>query len=275
MVLFPNCKINLGLTVLDKRDDGYHNIETVFFPVDVKDAIEVISSADKKQDIVFSSSGLPVDGIEADNLCVKAYRLLKNDFPSLPQIQLHLHKTIPLGAGLGGGSADAAFTLILLNKKFQLNFSVEKLSDYALQLGSDCPFFIINKPALAHGRGEILQPIDVDLSAYKIAIINPGIHINTAWAFKQLSLLPPQKNKIPIKDIITENVNNWRQNLQNDFETVVFAEHPLVADIKSKLYQLGAVYASMSGSGSTVFGIFKKEENIAFSFPPHYFIRTV
>lgn len=276
MVLFPNCKINFGLSILDKRVDGYHNIETIFYPLGIKDAVEIISSSHKTKDILFSSSGLLIDASEEDNLCIKAYRLLKANYPSLPPVQIHLHKTIPFGAGLGGGSANAAFTLRLLNEKYSLNLTTQQLMDYALQLGSDCPFFIINTPALANGRGEILQPIDINLSQYKITIVNPDIHINTGWAFKQHGMMPPKKEKpISIKEIISQNIETWHTHLQNDFEAVVFAAYPIISDIKKELYHQGAVYASMSGTGSTVFGIFKKEGITQFNFPPNYFIKTI
>jgi len=191
MLSFPNCKINLGLHILGKRDDGFHNLETVFYPVPFKDALELIPSTNTG--IEFTATGLAVDGNAADNLCAKAYHLLKKDFPEIPTIKIHLHKAIPLGAGLGGGSADAAFMLKLLNEKFKLNLSTDQLINYALQLGSDCPFFIINKPCLATGRGEMLEEIAVDLSAYKIVLINPGIHINTGWAFP-ISPLPSRQD---------------------------------------------------------------------------------
>ena len=185
MIVFPNCKINLGLHILGKREDGFHNLETVFYPLLFRDALELIPATNNTTEIEFTGSGLAVDGNVSDNLCVKAYYLLKKNFPQLPLVKIHLHKAIPMGAGLGGGSADAAFMLKLLNEKFNLNISTPQLLNYALELGSDCPFFIINKPCIATGRGEILEEIEVDLSAYKIVLINPGIHINTGWAFSQ------------------------------------------------------------------------------------------
>lgn len=251
MLAFPNCKINLGLHILNKREDGFHNLETVFYPLNIKDALEVIPAHDDK--LHFSQTGLTVAGNDEDNICFKAYHFLKKDFPQLPAAHLHLHKTIPMGAGLGGGSADGAFTLQLLNTKFQLQLTQQQLFNYALQLGSDCPFFILNKPCFATGRGEILEPITVDLSAYKIAIVNPGIHVNTGWAFSQLSPAAPAKR---IQQIITQPVQTWKDALKNDFEDAVFAAHPLIKSIKETLYNQGAVYAAMSGSGSTVFGFF-------------------
>jgi 4-diphosphocytidyl-2-C-methyl-D-erythritol kinase len=254
MLLFPNCKINLGLHILNKREDGFHNLETVFYPVGVKDALEIIPSASTAEAIEFSSSGLTVEGNTNDNICIKAYHLLKKDFPQLPCIKMYLHKAIPMGAGLGGGSADGAFALQLLNTKFNLNISTPQLLNYAEQLGSDCPFFIINKPSYATGRGEILETINIDLSKYSIALINPGIHINTGWAFSQLTPALPQKS---IQQIIQQPVSTWKEELKNDFEKPVFEKYAAIKDIKEELYHLGAVYACMSGSGSTVFGIFE------------------
>lgn len=252
MLVFPNCKINLGLHILNKREDGFHNLETVFYPLNIKDALEVIPHT--AEQLRFTQTGLTVAGSNADNICVKAYHLLKKDFPQLPAAQMHLHKAIPMGAGLGGGSADGAFALQLLNTKFQLQLNQQQLIEYALQLGSDCPFFIINKPCYATGRGEILQPVTVDLSAYKIAVINPGIHVNTGWAFSQLTPATPLKS---IQQIITQPIQTWKDELLNDFEIPVFKAYPIIKEIKEGLYNSGAVYASMSGSGSTMFGIFE------------------
>jgi 4-diphosphocytidyl-2-C-methyl-D-erythritol kinase len=256
MVVFPNCKINLGLHILAKREDGFHNLETVFYPVVLKDVLEIIPAPNSNTDIEFSSSGLAVDGTTNDNICIKAYHLLKKDFAQLPNIKMHLHKTIPMGAGLGGGSADGAFALQLLNKKFNLNVSTPKLLNYAAQLGSDCPFFIINKPCYATGRGEMLEEINIDLSKYKIILINPGIHINTGWAFSQLS---PALQEKSIKLIIHQPIETWKAELKNDFEKPVFEKYPKIKNIREALYTEGAVYAAMSGSGSTVFGILEKK----------------
>lgn len=270
MLSFPNCKINLGLHILGKRDDGFHNLETVFYPVPFKDALELIPSTNTG--IEFTATGLAVDGNAADNLCVKAYHLLKKDFPEIPTIKIHLHKAIPLGAGLGGGSADAAFMLKLLNEKFKLNLSTDQLINYALQLGSDCPFFIINKPCLATGRGEMLEEIAVDLSAYKIVLINPGIHINTGWAFSNITPAQPARS---IKEIIHQPVNTWKDELKNDFESAVFTAHPAIKEIKEALYTQGAVYAAMSGSGSTVFGIFEPNTGPVTLKDSNYFIKII
>ena len=257
MVLFPNCKINLGLHINEKRIDGYHNIETVFYPVDLKDVLEVVtlnkSNSTESLPIDFSSSGISIPGDTANNLCIKAFQLLKKDFPNIPPIQMHLHKIIPMGAGLGGGSSDGAFTLKLLNEKYQLNLSQKQLIVYAAELGSDCPFFIINQPCYATGRGEIVTPISLDLSAYKFVLVHPSIHINTKWAFEQLT---PSNPTVSIKKIIDQPIKTWKEQLINDFEAPIKKQYPIIQEIKNTLYQNGAIYASMTGSGSTVFGIF-------------------
>lgn len=273
MVTFPNCKINIGLNIVGKRTDGYHNLETIFYPVQIKDAIEIIDS-EFKNDISFTSTGKIVNAFDDDNLCVKAYRLLKNDFPQIPSIKMHLHKNIPMGAGLGGGSADASAVLLLLNKKFNLNISQKKLIDYALQLGSDCPFFIINKPCFASGRGEVLEEVNIDLSTYQIMVVNPNIHVNTSEAFASLN----QDDFSPIDQLqnkIKEDITTWKNVIKNDFEKPIFEKYPELSNIKNILYENGAIYSAMSGSGSTVFGIFKKETPINIKFPAHYFCQTV
>jgi len=275
VIVFPNCKINLGLRILSKRTDGYHDLETVFYPLSFYDALEVIPDEVKDLNasrVLFSNSGLSINGNTNDNLCIKAYNLLKKDFPQLAGIQMHLHKAIPSGAGLGGGSADAAFTLKLLNEKFNLALSTDQLINYALQLGSDCPFFIINKPCFATGRGEILEPATIDLSAYKFIIINPGIHISTTNAFSGITPALPAKS---VKEIIQQPIETWKNELINDFEKTIFSQHPEIAMIKKKLYDDGALYSSMSGSGSTVYGIFEKDNDTKFHFPSNYFIKKL
>ena len=259
LLLFPNCKINLGLKIIRKRDDGFHDLETFFYPIAIKDVLEIAQNNNATKDVEFITTGLPIAGDEESNLCIKAYRLLKKDFPQLPPIKMHLHKTIPMGAGLGGGSADGAFALKLLNEKFQLNLSPEELIGYALQLGSDCPFFIMNQPSFAEGRGEKLQSIRLDLSNYQFIIINPNIHINTGWAFSQIQPGQPAK---PVKDIIQQPIITWKDELTNDFEVAVFETYPQIQAIKENLYTQGAVYSSMTGTGSTVFGIFNRDKNL-------------
>ena len=258
MVVFPNAKINIGLHVVGKRADGYHNLETIFYPVSLKDALEVIDQPDDASaDVLYSHSGHPVDVSTTDNLCSKAFHLLKQDFPLLPAVNIHLHKNIPMGAGLDEDSADTAFMLTLLNTKFQLGLSDETLISYALTLGSDCPFFIINKGCFATGRGEKLEPVKIDLSSYRILVVNPGIHINTGLAFKNII---PALPRFHLREVIGYPVTEWHKYITNDFETSVFKEFPVIKQIKDQLYDAGAVFALMSGSGSTVYGIFNHSE---------------
>jgi len=269
MVFFPNCKINLGLNILRKREDGYHDLETVFYPIPLKDALEVIREQSSANSNQFTTSGLVIDGDPNNNLCLKAYDLLKKDFPSLPSVQMHLHKVIPMGAGLGGGSADGAFALKLLNDVFYLNLSKEQLIHYALQLGSDCPFLILNKPCFATSRGEIMEEIELDLYAYQFVIINPKIHIGTGWAFGNITPKIPNQST---KNIIQKPIDTWKDNLSNDFELPAINHYPEIGNIKTELYNQGAIYSSMTGSGSTVYGIFEKGKQLQLSFPEHYFI---
>jgi len=272
LIVFPNCKINLGLHITGKRADGYHNIETVFYPLPFFDVLEVIQRNNTSQFCELFLSGNKIEGEDEDNLCVKAYHLLKKDFPHLPGINIYLHKVIPAGSGWGGGSSDGAFMLMLLNNKFNLKLSKQQLSNYALFLGSDCPFFIINKPCFAQQRGEALEPVALNLSGYKLLLINPGVHINTGWAFTQIDF----SNSNDIKDIITKPVEQWKESLTNDFELPVFKKFPEIETIKNHLYANGALYASLSGSGSTVYGVFKKEEKINYRlFQANHFIKEL
>ncbi|MCW3091382.1 MAG: 4-diphosphocytidyl-2C-methyl-D-erythritol kinase [Ferruginibacter sp.] len=274
MLVFPNCKINIGLIVKGKRDDGYHTIETVFYPVKLNDALEIISSSET----AFVQSGIAIDIDQNDNLCARAYRLLKKDFQQLPSVKIHLHKAIPIGAGLGGGSADATFTLIALDEKFALNLSSEQLHTYALQLGSDCPFFIYNAPCLATGRGETLQPLDISLKGYRLVLVNPRIHINTGWAFSALVKTMNQPSggaDNSLRSIISQPIATWKDRLFNDFEEPVFEKYPVIRDLKSALYDKGALFASMSGSGSSVYGIFNNAVDPSFKFPANYLMRSI
>jgi len=268
MITFPNCKINLGLNIIAKRTDGYHDLETVFYPLQLKDAVEIIQSEKTK----LSISGLPVDGNASDNLCLKAYHLLKKDFPGLPPVNIHLLKTIPLGAGLGGGSADGTFMLKLINDKFKLEIPGNDLNKYARQLGSDCPFFILNKPCFATGRGENLEEINLNLKGFKIVLIYPGIQINTGWAFSNIKSGAPTKS---VKEIVKQPVSTWKDELKNDFEEPVFSKYPEIKKIKDSLYNDGTVYASMSGSGSAVYGIFNSEKTIPLLYPEKYLVKEL
>ncbi len=251
MITFPNAKINLGLHVTEKRADGFHNLETVFIPVGWSDALE-FAVADEFR---FTTSGIPLSGDPELNLVVKAYRLLWKDF-NLPELSIHLHKQIPFGAGLGGGSSDAAFMLRLLNKTFQLQLSTDDLLKYAAVLGSDCPFFILNKPVYATGRGEIMQETEVRLNDMFILLVKPPIEVATAKAFK---FVVPQKSEVSLPELLQLPVSEWKKSVTNQFESSVFQQFPEIEGIKNKLYDLGAIYASMSGSGSCVFGLFNEE----------------
>lgn len=281
MVFFPNCKVNIGLHVKGKRPDGYHNLETVFYPVPLRDAAEVTPYTVRTEHAPFelNMSGEPVPGEVSTNLCTRAWQLIKADYPDIPPVRMHLHKRIPTGAGLGGGSADGAFMLLLLNEVCKLNIGSDKLRSYALQLGSDCPFFIVNKPCYAAGRGEIIEPISLDLSDYYFVIVYPGIHIHTGDVFKQLgdmrrSTAGATENETQantLKDVVMEPVSTWKNVVVNDFELPVFERHPEIKHIKEQLYFAGAEYASMTGTGSSVFGIFhnsKKAGNLVL--PNHY-----
>jgi 4-diphosphocytidyl-2-C-methyl-D-erythritol kinase len=250
MVVFPNSKINLGLNIISKRADGFHEIETCFFPVGLCDILEIKVAKDRTE---FISSGIEIPGNVSDNLCVRAWELLRAEY-KIPSVRIYLHKRIPIGAGLGGGSSDAAFMLKALNSCFNLQLSDEKLMAYASELGSDCSFFISNRTAIAKGRGEILTPWPVDLNPYKIFLVYPGIHISTSEAY---SLISPQEPESRLETVLRTSPTVWCESLKNDFEESVFHQYPEINTIKDKLYKHGAVYASMSGSGSTVFGIFK------------------
>lgn len=256
MVSFPPCKINLGLHIIRKRDDGFHDLETCFYPVPWTDILEIIPS-----DILsFTTSGNAIPGNDADNLCLKAYHLLQRDF-NLAPVKIHLHKIIPTGAGLGGGSADAAYTIRLLNTVFQLNLSVEKMMAYAAQLGSDCAFFIQDKPMMGTGRGEILQPASLSLKGKYLVLIKPPVHVSTAEAYAGIS---PAQPAVPLQQLLETNaLTEWKHVIKNDFEESVFKKYPAIADLKNILYKHDAIYACMSGSGASVFGIFDREVAIA------------
>ncbi len=253
MICFPNAKINIGLNVVAKRPDGYHNIETVFFPIPLKEALEVVHLTDNSAPYVWSNSGIEVDTPAENNICIKALHLIKQNHDLSP-IQIHLHKHIPFGAGLGGGSADGAFMLKLLNDFFKLNISTDELKQMAVQLGADCPIFIDNTPSFATGIGEIMEPIELDLSGYHLTLIKPDIHVSTPEAYNGII---PQHPITALKADVHRPIEEWRHHIKNDFEQSVFAKHPLIGEIKEQLYQQGALYAAMSGSGSSVYGLFK------------------
>lgn len=252
MIVFPNAKINIGLNVVEKRQDGFHNIESIFYPiVDLCDVLEIVESKSLK----FTSTGIPIPGNETSNLCVTAYHLIRSDF-NIPFVHIHLHKVIPIGAGLGGGSADAAFTLRALNELFDLNLSTKTLIKYAQKLGSDCAFFIENKPVYAFNKGDEFEPVECDLSAYEIKIEYPNIHIGTAESYAGIEVCPSKEN---LKALILKPIEEWKKSIKNDFENSVFPLYPAIKEVKEKMYENGAVFSSMTGSGSAVFGIFEKK----------------
>jgi 4-diphosphocytidyl-2-C-methyl-D-erythritol kinase len=252
MLTFPNAKINLGLDIVEKRPDGYHNIETVFYPIGLSDVLEVEPS-ETCADYSFSSSGIALDGDPEDNLIVKAYRLLRAEY-QFPPIDISLVKQIPFGAGLGGGSADAAFMLKALNELFELKITPKKLEKMAAKLGADCPVFIRNKPIFATGIGNVFTSIDLSLKGYFLLLVKPDIHVSTPEAY---SLVLPEKPETSLSELIKQPISEWKNTIKNDFEKSVFSRYPAIEKIKNDLYEMGAIYASMSGSGSSVFGIFE------------------
>lgn len=248
MIQFANAKINIGLHILGKRTDGFHDLETVFYPIPLFDVVEVIESGD----IGFESSGLPIPGGIMDNLCIKAYQILKRDF-KIPPVWIYLHKTIPIGAGLGGGSSDAVATLSALNLLFELGMGRDALEGYARQLGSDCAFFVRNVPSFAQGRGDQLEEVPLDLAGYHLLLIKPNVHIATAEAYRRVL---PRLRTSNLRNAIEYPLCEWSTALTNDFEAALFPIHPVLKTIKDLLLEHGALYASMSGSGSAIYGIF-------------------
>ena len=255
MITFPNAKINIGLNITERRPDGYHNLETIFYPVKINDALEVIESAK----LSFESSGLDIPGRMEDNLCVKGYHLLKKDF-DLPPVTIHLHKHIPIGAGLGGGSADAAFFITLMNKKFDLDLNTTQMQTYARTLGADCAFFIENKPVFAFEKGDEFEQVKLDLSGYKIVVVMPPVQISTAEAFRGVKPAPVKES---LMELIYLPVKEWKKYVKNDFEESIFKNNAEIRGIKASLYEAGALYASMSGSGAAVFGIFETTPDLS------------
>jgi 4-diphosphocytidyl-2-C-methyl-D-erythritol kinase len=251
MLAFANAKINLGLNITAKRDDGYHNLETVFYSIKLYDVIELIDA----EETACVIKGIEIPGNAADNICLKAFKTLQSDF-NLPNQQLILLKNIPVGAGLGGGSADAAFLIKLVNEKFNLGLSVGQMQDYARVLGADCAYFIENKPTLAFGKGDEFEAVDIDLSRYFMVLVKPAIHVSTADAYAKVQVKQP---KASLKEVINLPLSDWKANMVNDFEPSVFEKYPEIDEIKTQLYAAGATFALMSGSGSSVFAIFEQE----------------
>lgn len=258
MLVFPNAKINLGLNITEKRPDGYHNLETIFYPVPVEDALEINILNEGNEKFRLHQAGMEIAGEAENNLVVKAYKLLDARF-NLPPIDIHLFKHIPSGAGLGGGSADAAFMLKLLNEKFNLGLATEELEDYAARLGADCAFFVRNQPTYAEGIGNIFSPITFSLKGYQIWLVKPDIFVSTKDAFARIRPHRPDRS---LKDIVQLPVEEWKGIMVNDFEESVFPQFPAIREIKEEMYRQGAIYASMSGSGSSVYGIFKEDASL-------------
>lgn len=256
MIQFPNAKINIGLRVVARRSDGYHDIQTLFFPIGLSDVLEIIPNHSEKAKI--EVTGLVPDGDPQSNLCMRAWKILHEE-KGIPGVDMYLHKQIPSGAGLGGGSSDAAFTLKMLDGLFHLSLTAEQLKECAIRIGSDCPFFLFNYPMVAQGRGEILSRVDVDLKGYYLVLVIPSIHVSTREAYAQITPAEPSE---PIENTILKNIKSWKENLLNDFEGPVFKKYPLLAEIKSQLYRAGAVYASMSGSGSSLYGLFSGKPDV-------------
>ncbi len=255
MVVFPNAKINLGLQVVSRRQDGYHHIDSLFYPIGFCDVLEILPCK-QGENFSFQQLGEELDCEQETNLVVRAYRLLEKEY-ALPPIRLILKKNIPTGAGLGGGSADASFTLRGINEMFSLGLNQTRLEKYALKLGADCPFFINNSPCLVSGVGEVLHPIDFSLKGYFMVLLKPDIHVSTAEAYSRIIA---QKPALSIAEIIKYPVEQWKTRLKNDFEASVIPNHPVIQTLKDDLYKQGAVYASMSGSGAAVYGLFEQEQ---------------
>jgi 4-diphosphocytidyl-2-C-methyl-D-erythritol kinase len=257
MIFFPPAKINIGLKVLHKRSDGYHQLDTCMVPVPLHDVLEILPS----KEFSFRQTGLTFDGANIDNLCIRAYKLLASAF-DLPPVYMHLRKVIPMGAGLGGGSSDAAWVVKGLNILFELNLSTKQMEEYAVHLGSDCPFFIADLPQMAGGRGEQLSPTQVDLSGYFLKLVNPGLHIGTAEAYDGVEFSPDTP---ALLELLQLPLDEWQGVIHNDFEKSVFQRFPEISDIKEQLYAEGAIFSLMSGSGSTVYGVYKEEPKRTFT----------
>ena len=257
MICFPNAKINLGLHITGKRSDGYHTIETIFYPVPLTDALEAVLS----EETSFKQTGIKLDSLPDDNLVMKAYTLMAKKY-AVPPLNIYLKKAIPSGAGLGGGSADAAFMLKLINELCEYNIAESKLEKIAASIGADCPFFIRNKPVLATGIGNLFKPSDISLKGYTICIVQPPVTVSTKEAYSKIK---PQKPEFSLAKLSTLSISEWKNVLKNDFEPNIFKKYPVIEEIKEKLYTMGAEYAAMSGSGSAVFGLFQKAISPKFS----------
>ncbi|MFC2136564.1 4-(cytidine 5'-diphospho)-2-C-methyl-D-erythritol kinase [Bacteroidota bacterium] len=268
MICFPNAKINIGLNIVEKRPDGFHNLESIFYPVGLCDVLEIVKNDKGIEQVELYNTGLKISGNINDNSCVKAYLMLHEDYSILP-VKIHLHKVIPFGSGLGGGSADAAFTIKCLNEIFELKLSKDKLLQYAMKIGSDCGFFIDNKVSYIEGRGEIINPVELNLSNYYIVILNPEIHISSKEAY---SYVLPEKPAEKLKQKVNMLCNDWKDVVTNDFEKEILKRYPKIKECKDLLFETGAIYASMTGSGSAVYGIFDKMPKVENSAISHYVV---
>lgn len=270
MITHPNCKINLGLHVVCRRPDGYHDLQTIFVPVPLCDELEIVPASQ----FAFHQEGIAIDGPMDDNLCVKAYRLMMSHYPDVGPVAMRLNKQIPFGAGLGGGSSDAAFVLVMLRSLFHIEVSDQRLEQLAAQIGADCPFFIRNVAAYATGIGDILEPIHLDLSGYKMVLLKPSDAVSTREAYG--GIRPNAVDRPDLRQAVNRPIDEWKDLIVNDFEATVFPLHPRIAFLKDFLYRQGALYAAMSGSGSTLFGLFDKDCSVDLSaLPPSEILSVI
>jgi len=262
MICFPNAKINIGLEIVSKREDGFHNIVTGIYPIGYCDILEITKSDKFK----FTQTGLIIPGNGEGNLVVRAYNLLQEE-NDIPAVNIHLHKVVPIGAGLGGGSSDASFTLITLNQIFHLNYNLDELEKFAGRLGTDCPFFIRNQPGIAIKKGDEFKPLEIDISGHWLVVVTPNIHITTSEAY---SFIVPSHGNGEWTELLSQSTGSWKTNISNSFEDYALNEYPELNEIKNKLLNEGAIYSSLSGSGSSVYGLFKEKMNTENWFPDTY-----
>ena len=255
MISFPNAKINIGLNITGRRSDGYHDLETIFYPIKINDALEFTEAAEMK----FESSGIEIPGYANENLCLQAYDLLRKQF-DLPNLHIHLYKNIPIGAGLGGGSADAAFFIKMVNEYFALSLDVAQMQDFCRKLGADCAFFLENKPVFAYGKGDQFEDLDLNLSDYYKVLVMPPVHVSTGEAYRGVK---PSKPSLSLKDLVQLPIAAWQGKVTNDFENHILNSHPQIREVKGQLIQSGALFTLMSGSGASVYGIFEKSVNLS------------
>lgn len=272
MILFSNSKINLGLWVLNKRADGYHNIATIFYPIYWQDVLEIIPDDSSNGNITIYTSGIPLNIPTTENILYKTYQILKQQYPNLPSVKVYLHKNVPHGAGLGAGSANAAYFIKACQQIFNLNLTTQTMQDMASTLGADCAFFILNQPSLALEKGNILLPINVHLPPYYILVVYPNFPISTKEAYSKIT---PKHRHEKLEEIVQLPISEWKYYLHNDFENAIFPHYPVIKQIKEMMYNQGALYSSMSGSGSAVFGIFKEKPNLNVFTQYHFYLGTL